>query len=198
MHTSWYTPWHEKTLLYRLTRDHDPEAFGELYDHYAPKIYRYVYFRVSTVPQAEDLTAEVFLKTWEFIQRQSSDAAPIANFRAFIYRLARNVVIDFYRDRARREHTMNDEQLTEVAEPEERGLMAVAVRSSDMRHIERALGKLKDEYREVVILRYIEGLATADIARVLDKTKGAVRVTLHRALDALREEMEQLEKKVKK
>lgn len=193
MYTYWYTPWHEKTLLYRLTEDRDPEAFGELYDEYAPKIYRYLFFRVSTVAEAEDLTAEVFLKTWEYIQRQSGpEATPIANFRAFLYRLARNVAIDFYRERARREVSMDDEALAQVPEPEEKGALEQAARSSDMRQVERALGELKDEYREVVILRYIEGLSTADIARILEKSKGAVRVTLHRALDALREEMEHI------
>lgn len=189
-----YTLWHEKLLLHRLHHDRDPDAFGELYDRYAPKIYRYIYFKVSGTTEVEDLTAEVFLKTWEYVQRHGADETKrIKNFRAFVYRLARNIVVDHYRERTERELLADEAALERVTVPEEQHMLTAINRSSDLATIERALRNLKDEYRELVVLKYIEGLSTVDIARLTDKTKGTVRVTLHRALTALREEMEKME-----
>lgn len=189
-----YTIWHEKVLLHRLYEERDPEAFGELYDEYAPKIYRYVYFKVSGATEAEDLTAEVFLKTWEYVQRHTGDTTKrIGNFRAFVYRLARNIVVDYYRNRAERELLADTEAMERVPAPEHKNVAASVSLNFDMHLVEQALKSLKDDYRELVILKYIEGLSTVEIARITDKSKGAVRVTLHRALNALREEMEKIE-----
>lgn len=181
-------PWQEKILLYRLHQK-DPDAFAALYDLYAPAIYRYIFFKVRTSTEAEDLTAEVFLKTWEYVQRKDSR---IGNFRAFIYRLARNTVVDHYRQKAERELLQDDEVLQQVPMPEENGIVAELARASDMATIERALRKLKDEYREVLILRYIEGYAIGDVAKIQEKSSGAVRVTMHRALKALKDELDSL------
>ncbi|KKU48970.1 hypothetical protein A3H10_03860 [Candidatus Uhrbacteria bacterium RIFCSPLOWO2_12_FULL_46_10] len=190
------TPWHEKLLLYRLYRDRDPDAFGELYDRYAPKIYRYVYFKVSTTTEAEDLTAEVFLKTWEYVQRHADNPEKrIENFRAFIYRLAKNAVVDHYRQRREASILAEDSVLEKVSMPEEMSAVAKVTLASDMATVEIALKGLKDEYRELLILKYIEGYATHEIAKILEKQKGAVRVGIHRALAALREEIEKIENK---
>ena len=190
-----YTPWHEKLLLYRLYRDRDPDAFGELYDHYAPRIYRYIYFKVTTTTEAEDLTAEVFLKTWEYVTRHAANPEKhIDNFRAFVYRLARNMVVDHYRQRRESQLLADESMLERVPSPEETSVVARVTAASDMAMVERALKGLKDEYRELLIMKYIEGYATHEIAEILEKQKGAVRVALHRALQALREEIEKIEK----
>lgn len=189
-----YTPWQEKLLLYRLYRDRDPDAFGELYDRYAPKIYRYVYFKVATTTEAEDLTAEVFLKTWEYVQRHAENHEKrIENFRAFIYRLARNAVVDYYRQKREVSILADDSALERVPAPEEVSAAAQVALASDMVTVENALKGLKDEYRELLILKYIEGYATHEIAQILEKQKGTVRVAIHRALRALREEIEKIE-----
>lgn len=190
-----YTPWQEKLLLYRLYRERDADAFGELYDRYAPKIYRYVYFKVATTTEAEDLTAEVFLKTWEYIQRHAENPEKrIENFRAFIYRLARNAVVDYYRQKREANILSDEATLERVPAPEEVSAAAQVALASDMVTVENALKGLKDEYRELLILKYIEGYATHEIAQILEKQKGAVRVAIHRALAALREEIEKIEK----
>src|SRR3990167_9080218 len=143
------TPWHEKLLLYRLYRDRDPDAFGELYDRYAPKIYRYVYYKVATITEAEDLTAEVFLKTWEYVQRHAENPEKrIENFRAFIYRLARNAVVDYYRHQREASILSNEAMLERVPAPEEVSAAAQVALASDMVTVENALKGLKDEYRE--------------------------------------------------
>lgn len=183
-------PWHEKILVHRLYEERDAEAFGQLYDLYVQPIYRYIAFKVRTTTAAEDLTAEVFLKTWDYVQRREKQ---IENFRAFIYALARNAVVDHYRHEAQTELLREHEAMAQVPMPEESDIARAVELSSDMRTIERAMRGLKDEYREVLILRYIEDYPILDIAKIMEKSRGAIRVTLHRAINALREEVQKIE-----
>lgn len=180
-------PWHEQILLHRLYEGRQADAFGELYDVYVEPIYRFIAFKVRTNDEAEDLTAEVFLKTWEYIQRRERR---IDNFRAFIYRLARNIVVDHYRQSARKELAIGDEELSAIPESMDKHIATLVERGSDVALAESKLRLLKDEYREALILRYIEDYPIADIAKIMEKSRGAVRVILHRALIALRQEME--------
>ena len=183
-------PWHEKILVYRLYEERSAEAFGELYDQYVKSIYRYISFKVRTTTEAEDLTAEVFLKTWEYVQRREKK---IENFRAFIYSLARNMVVDHYRRAAQQDILKEHEEMAKFPAPVEKQAAAMVALQSDMSTIEQALRGLKDEYREVLILRYIEEYSTADISEIMEKSKGAIRVILHRALVAIREELKKME-----
>jgi len=179
-------PWHEKILLLRLYEDRSADAFGQLYDIYVQPVYRFILFKVRTSNVAEDLTAEVFLKTWEYIQRRERK---IDNFRAFIYRLARNSVVDHYRKSVQADVVKSQEELAFIAESPELSIASIVEKNSDLATIENALRLLKDEYREVLILRYIEDYPVADVAKIMDKSRGAIRVTLHRALQALRQEV---------
>ncbi|PJE75868.1 hypothetical protein COV04_02900 [Candidatus Uhrbacteria bacterium CG10_big_fil_rev_8_21_14_0_10_48_11] len=183
------TPWREKILLYRLY-DRDADAFGELYDVYAPRIYRYIYFKVSSSVEAEDLTADVFLKTWEYVQKREDK---ITSFRPFVYRLARNVVIDHYRSRAKDSVTASAELMARVMEPVEQSFAVNLSFRSDLETVTKGLAAIKDEYREVILLRYIEDYSIAEVAKILEKSRGAIRVTTHRALDALREAVTNIE-----
>ena len=85
----------EKYFFLKLRVAKDPDAFGELYNIYVDQIFRFIYFKVSRKEEAEDLTAEVFLKTWQYINEEK--AKKIDNLKAFLYQTARNSVIDFYR-----------------------------------------------------------------------------------------------------
>lgn len=181
--------------MYRLY-DRDPEAFGELYDNYAPRIYRYIYFKVATRFEAEDLTAEVFLKTWEYVHKREKR---ITSFQAFVYRLARNIVVDHYRSRVQQnEHNIEDDKLTNIPVPSENSSEEILIRETDMAAVQTALQKLKEEYREAIVLRYIEGYSIGEIAKILEKSKGAVRVTTHRAVEALKNELETIESTIQK
>lgn len=184
-------PWHEKILVYRLYEERSADAFGELYDLYVQPIYRYISFKVRTTTIAEDLTAEVFLKTWEYVQRREKK---IDNFRAFIYSLARNTVVDHYRSQAQGEILRDREEMDSVPAPSEQHIARLVEIDSDLATVEQSLRHLKDEYREALILRYIEDYPIVDIAEIMGKSRGAVRVTLHRALNALREEIEKAER----
>jgi len=180
----------EKLLLSRLKKK-DPEAFAQVYDLYVTPIYRFIYFKVSTHQDAEDLTSEVFLRMWHYVIETEES---IQNLKALLYKTARNLVIDFYRRRATREFTMEDEALMNVEDDRQQSLLSKIETKAEMKNIELVLRKMKDEYREVIILKFIEELSISEIAKILDKSKGAVRVLLHRALKVVRDLLQENEK----
>ena len=177
----------EKLLLLRL-RKKDPEAFAQIYDLYVTPIYRFIYFKVATRQDAEDLTSEVFLKIWQYITETEE---VIENLRALLYRTARNLVIDSYRQKARKDVTQDTEILLNIKDERQQSLLSQIENQFEMKNIEKVLRRLKDEYREIIILRFIEELSITEIADILDKSKGSVRVLLHRALKVLRELLKQ-------
>lgn len=181
----------EKYLLFKLRIKKDPEVFGEIYDLYVSQIYRFIFFKVANKEDAEDLTAEVFLRTWQYINEMGAEA--IDNLQAFLYQVARNAVIDFYREKAQKELTSSEDLKIDLQD-QKQNLAEKIQNSSMLQETKNALQQLKDEYREVIILRYIEEMSVGETAKVLGKSKGAVRVLLHRALKALREIMTQEEK----
>lgn len=173
----------EKDLAIRATR-HEREAFGLLYDRYVTKIYQYVYYKVGSGAEAEDLTAQVFLRAWEAIGGYEWREHP---FSAWLFRIARNLVVDYHR--ARRETVSlegtdgRDEiQPSDTALPDQ-SLQALFA-SEQLR---RAVGQLTEEQQEVILLRFIEGYSTAEIAAIMGKREGAIRGLQFRGLAALRE-----------
>jgi len=175
----------EKLLVYQAQSKQDTEAFGKLYDIYVRQIYRFVFFKVSSHEEAEDITSEVFLKTWHYIN--SNKETKVNSFSGLLYRLARNCIVDFYREKSKRSETdiKGEEEISDFGKWEENfNIQMEGKKTVD------ALKKLKEEYREIVALRYVEELSVAEIAEITDKGKIAVRVTLHRALKKLKELLE--------
>jgi len=177
----------EKLLLLKLKKK-DPEAFTQIYDLYVTPIYRFIYFKVATKQDAEDLTSEVFLRLWQYITETEET---INNLRALIYKTARNLVIDSYRRKAKQDVTRDEELLNNIEDIRQQNLLSQIDTGLEMKNIELILRRLKDEYREIIILRFIEELSISEIAKILDKSKGSVRVLLHRALKVTRELLNQ-------
>ena len=173
----------EKLLLLKV-RKKDPDAFGQIYDLYVTSIYRFIYFKVANRADAEDLTSEVFLKIWQYLIDCEDE---IDNLRALIYKFARNLVIDFYRQRAKRELIGDEEMMLKVEDSRQQNILSQIETKSDLGNIEIVLAGVKDVYREVLVLRYIEELSISEMAKILEKSKGSVRVLLHRALKIVRE-----------
>jgi len=169
----------EKLLLYKIRAKQDAGAFGEIYDSYSEKIYRFIYFKVASEQEAEDLSSEVFLKAWNYI---ISDRE-IKSIAALLYKIARNKVIDHYRTR-KEQIELTEEAL---AQPADESVISEIEKQADLARVYKALGKLKDEYREVVVMRYLDDLTVGEIAVILDKKQNNVRVLLHRSLNALKE-----------
>jgi RNA polymerase sigma-70 factor (ECF subfamily) len=173
--------WKEKTLLFRLQTKQDPEAFAELYDLYVKRIYRFVYFKVSGHEETEDIVSEVFLKSWNYIIGNTEKE--VKSFSGLLYRIARNAIIDYYRKRAG-----SPENLAEDQDVGDEGKWSTEINERiDNQQVIIAIRKLKQEYQEVLTLRYVDGLQVDEIAEITGKGNVAVRVTLHRALKKLKE-----------
>ncbi len=175
----------DKILYLRLTKK-DKEAFIKTYDLYFDQIYRFVYFKVSVKEDAEDITSNVFLKTWNHVQTQS--IKDYKTLKALLYKVARNLIIDHYRkNSSQAEKVSIDASETNIdILDEKQDIHKNTEIADDYSHIEKKLFELKEEYREIITMRYINELSIGEIALNLDKNRGSVRVTLYRALKALR------------
>jgi RNA polymerase sigma-70 factor (ECF subfamily) len=173
----------KEKFLYSRLKKRDQEAFAEIYDLFVEPLYRFIYFKVGNKSEAEDLTSEVFLKAWS--SAQESGQLAVKTLPAFLYRIARNTVVDYYR--RKKQNLSLDETVETSEEPLSReDLAADFDLAVDREALLKALDQLKDEYREIIVMRYIEDLSTSEIASILEKNKGAVRVSQHRALEALK------------
>lgn len=174
-----------KILLFQLSIRKDPETFGKVYDEYINRIYRFIYFKVSREEEAQDLASETFLRAWQYIQ----EGKEIKQLGAFLYSIARNLVIDHYRKKVL---MVNAEDADAAGSLTDGGAGQLKIEGAqEYGALLSAMSKLKDEYKEMVQLRYIDELSVGEIAEVLGKNKGAVRVTLHRASKTLREVLNQ-------
>ena len=166
-------------------QDGNSEAFGELYDAYMERIYRFVYFRVEDQQTAEDITSQVFLKAWNNLDRFSFSRTP---YLAWLYTIAHNAVIDHYRTRkvttALDDVQLSQQDHTEAVEKE-------IDLSAEMKLVKEALGLLTDDQQKVLTLKFIEGLSNHEIARHLGKREGAIRALQMRGLQALAKQLEE-------
>lgn len=155
----------------------DIEAFGELYGVYIDRIYRFVFYQVNNKTVAEDLTEEVFLKAWNGIGRYRWQGQP---FTAWLYRIARNHVIDYYR--TSRQHEILEEALpADSGNPEDE-----AEDRLTQKVLAEAISCLPEQQQQVVIMKFIEGLDNREIEEVMGKSQGAIRILQMRALAGLR------------
>jgi len=161
------------------------KTFSKIYDRYVEKIYRFIFLKVNSQEIAEDLCSETFLKGWE-AYKQNQD---IENPQAFLYQIARNLVIDFYREKGQAK--VISAEYREIIDPRA-NLEEKALSRSDLDRVRLALKNLKENYQEVIIWHYIDDLSVSEMAKLLDKSEEAIRVTLHRALKALKNELNQI------
>ena len=158
---------------------HDAEAFGRLYDMHVDRVYRHIYYRVGNEADAEDLTQQVFLKAWQAIGRYKKVASP---FVAWLMTISHNLVVDFYRTRKDRAYLEVEILADDSAPSPDRAAEA----SFEQQRLRRTILQLGGDEQQVVMLRFIEGFEFAEIASLLKKREGNIRVILHRALVKLR------------
>ncbi len=178
-------PLSNERQLVLQAQDGNPEAFGQLYDAYMERIYRFVYFRVEDEQTAEDITSQVFLKAWSNLDRFSFNRTP---YLAWLYTIAHNAVIDHYRTR-KVTTALDDVQLSQQdhAEVVENGIDL----NTEMKSVKNALQALTDDQQKVLTLKFIEGLSNHEIARHLGKREGAIRALQMRGLQALAKQLEE-------
>jgi len=178
----------DKKLLTKI-KQRDQDAFVKAYDLYVDQIYRFIYFKVNNQEEAQDITSAVFLKTWNYIQENS--LKNYKTLKALIYKIARNTIIDYYRKKSHITITIDDQENKIDLPDTKQDIIKQTEIFSDFKILEEKLQFLKDEYREVIILRYIDELSINEIADIVNKSKSNIRVLTHRALKALRELMEE-------
>lgn len=177
----------EKELLLKVASG-DKEAFGQLYDFYAPKIFRFVRLKVGSQVLAEDLTSESFLRIWEYLKKEEKEIEE--SFQALLYKIARNLLVDHYKRKSSQEILMDDDFRDFLLKQPARDEIVLKESAEE---IHKALVQIKDEYQNVIIWYYIDELSVPEIAKIMDKSQGAVRVLIHRALKALKVRLEEAE-----
>lgn len=178
----------EDSLIYRA-KEGDEQAFGALYDRYVTRIYRFIFLKVRRKQDAEDLTHQVFMNAWQSVGRYEFRGFP---FGSWLYRIASNAVIDFYRTSRNHQplESVPEETFAEVAKHE-----TILNDALEMNVIHTALQRLEHDQQTVLILRFIDDRTNKEIADLLGKSEGAIRVIQHRALKQLKKHVDDLRPK---
>ena len=174
----------EKELWLKIKQG-DEKAFAKLYDIYVDKIYKFVVLKINQPEKAEEIVQDVFLKLWKLSQNEKKE---ISNLSAVLYQIARFAVIDHYRLTNKK---IVDIDIDEVLLVDEGQLMESVEQKIDIEYdiqkIKRAMNNLPEIYKDIIIMKFIDDLSNNEIAEVLGKSEGNIRVLAHRALKKLRE-----------
>lgn len=158
----------------------DIEAFGKLYTIYVEQIYRYVFYQVKDKMTAEDITEEVFIKAWRAIDSCKGRGE---TFSSWLYRIAHNYTIDVLRSRQKR-LAIETEVTADVSYSKQEAEVRLK-----RRELLEAVARLPQNQKQVIILKFIEGLDNQEIGQVMNKNQGAIRVLQMRALATLRQRL---------
>ncbi len=168
----------EESLVHRA-QQRETEAFAQLYENYFDKIYRYVVFKIGNRTEAEDLTQQVFLNALQSISSFKWKGRP---FSAWLFRIAHNQIVDYLRKKTRQATTPLDKS-TVISDSNPQ--LAIE-RKLDIEQLLLATKRLTKAQREVISLRFAGELPIAEVAKVMDKSEGAVKALQHSAIVALR------------
>ncbi len=172
----------ESALIERAKTD--KEAFGQLYERYVDRIYKYVYYRTGNQADAEDLTARIFERAMNHIGNYQDLGLP---FSAWLYRIAHNLVANWHRDRSRRTFiALEDVSHWTVTD---HGPEFAAQLTEDKEALREAISRLPADRQELLMLKFLERLSNAEIGEIMGRSEGAVKSLYHRTLLTLREEM---------
>jgi RNA polymerase sigma-70 factor (ECF subfamily) len=165
--------------LVRRAQNYEEDAIHRLYETYYPKIYNYAFMQMGDVQAAEDLASDVMLKMIESIHSFKFRGLP---FGAWVFRIARNRLIDLHRRRKRRgEVDLSETLSTALASPD-----VLAERALERGQLQVAMKHLTDEQRQVIMLKFIEGFDNRSVGKIMGRSEGAIKSLQHRALGALR------------
>lgn len=156
----------------------DKDSFGAIYNYYYKQLYRYCQFNLRDAVLAQDIVQETFLRAWKGIGKFSfSDGGTM---QAFLYRIARNLIIDH--SRRKKTEKLEDHEYIEAESQFEDDID----RNTDRGKLKQALVKLPEKDRQIVILRYFEEMSFQEISKVIKVREGALRVRIHRILEKLK------------
>jgi len=156
------------------------KAFLDSYDEHADALFRYALSKVSERETAKDMLQDTFVKTWEYIE----DGNDITNMKAFLYKTLNNLIIDTYR----RKKAMSLDALQEDGfDPPDEASATAAVERADSRRAMEKLHALPPPYRQVVMLRFVNGLELSEIADITGESENTISVRIHRGIKKLRD-----------
>jgi RNA polymerase sigma-70 factor, ECF subfamily len=164
----------------------DKEAFGRLYERYVDRIYSYIYYRTGNNHDAEDLTARVFFRAMQHIGSYREQGVP---FSAWLYRIAHNLVANWYRDQNRRK-VISLEDISQWRLAQDSPETAVQW-LEDKEALLTVIRRLPAERQELLILKFVDGLPNAEIGAIMGRSEGAIKSLYHRALLSLRDELQE-------
>jgi len=163
----------------------DTEAFSLLYERFVERIYNYIYYRTGNAVDAEDLTAKVFFRALGRIKYYKSQGVP---FSAWLYRIAHNLIANWYRDNSRKQEVPLEDQVFVV--PHSDHPEQVLVEDQEKEWLLRSIRTLPQERQELLILKFVDRLSNSEIALIMGRSEGAIKSLYHRTLLALRDELE--------
>jgi len=174
--------------LVSRAKEGDASAFEKLYHHYVVPIFRYIFFRVQSQKDAEDLTQTVFLKTWKALPNFQRRANP---FSSWLYKIAKNTIIDYYK---KKKEVILDKPIEDLKLIKDGKFSSLEIIEQKERAkiIHQAIMQLSEEQQEVITLKFIEGLSNKEIAQLMQKSEEAIRALQYRGLKALREKLKKL------
>jgi RNA polymerase sigma-70 factor (ECF subfamily) len=171
----------EKELI-KKAQNGEAQAFGLLYDIHVEAIYRFVYLKIGSKADAEDITQQVFLNAWQNIHRYRYQGFP---FSSWLYKIAHNAVIDFYRSHNLRAD-IDLESAEEIIQENEAEQKNKTDYNLDLEKIKKAIRQLPADQQSIIIMRFVDDLPIKEIARILEKNEGTIRVIQHRALKQIK------------
>lgn len=177
----------EKLLL--LAAHGDKNSFGMLYSHYLDEIFRFVYFKISDEQIAEDITEETFIRTWNSLSKIYKKDGKVDNFRAWLYRVANNLVIDYYR---KKKPLLNLDRTWTKKQPLPEDIV---LKEELTNQLVRLIKKLDPLHQEIIVLRLVNDLSHKEVAEIMNISEGNSRVLLYRALKELKSALEKKEGK---
>ena len=160
----------------------DAPTFEKVYDEFAPKIFKFCYFRVSSKEEAEDIASQVFIRAWDHLLAGKE----VTHVQGFLYRIASNLVIDFYRKTKDKRDVSLDDPMHPVDVPDKAEFVEQLDLRMQVQEVQAKLQELPDAYREVIVMKYINDLTIGEIADVLQTSENNISVRLHRAIEKLK------------
>ncbi|MBP9773805.1 MAG: RNA polymerase sigma factor [Candidatus Peribacteraceae bacterium] len=157
-----------------------PADFESAYEQYSDAIFRHCYFRVFNRERGKELMQEAFMKAWEYIAKGNQ----VDNIRAFLYRIANNLIVDEFRKKDKQSVSLEDLQ-EKGWEPGYDSLPDIQS-AIDEKYVLETLNKVEKKYREVLIMRYVDHLSPAEIAAITHETANVISVRIHRGIKQLK------------
>lgn len=160
--------------------------FARAYDEFGDAIFRYCYMQIKNRSKALDITQDTFIKTWEYL----SSGRKVDNLRAFLYKVAKNLIID----ESRKKKNSSLDEMAEKGFDIESGIDEISMHESvfEKRATLEFINKLKPKYRDVIVFRFVEDMSVKAIAEMLGESENNISVRIHRGLDKLRDIIEEI------